>query len=265
MLWITPAPAGKTSTHYRQQKAFEDHPRTCGENYISKANLEFPLGSPPHLRGKPPPSNLTPYFFRITPAPAGKTKQIEKLKNSSEDHPRTCGENDKGVCLHKCLRGSPPHLRGKPKSKITIIISVGITPAPAGKTHAPVYVLDSMRDHPRTCGENSMRSRAKSTPPGSPPHLRGKPLLSLLFSSILRITPAPAGKTKQWILHRLKHRDHPRTCGENLHGEIVEIVAQGSPPHLRGKPCNADLVANILGITPAPAGKTFLFLLICNQ
>ena len=101
-----------------------------------------------------------------------------------------------------------------------------------------------------------MRSRAKSTPPGSPPHLRGKPLLSLLFSSILRITPAPAGKTKQWILHRLKHRDHPRTCGENLHGEIVEIVAQGSPPHLRGKLSKKLKNQTRKGITPAPAGKT---------
>ena len=103
-----------------------------------------------------------------------------------------------------------------------------------------------------------MRSRAKSTPPGSPPHLRGKPLLSLLFSSILRITPAPAGKTKQWILHRLKHRDHPRTCGENLHGEIVEIVAQGSPPHLRGKRYLIYYRHSHGGITPAPAGKTKL-------
>ena len=101
-----------------------------------------------------------------------------------------------------------------------------------------------------------MRSRAKSTPPGSPPPLRGKPLLSLLFSSILRITPAPAGKTKQWILHRLKHRDHPRTCGENLHGEIVEIVAQGSPPHLRGKQFRKNKIGILRRITPAPAGKT---------
>ena len=134
MLWITPAPAGKTSTHYRQQKAFEDHPRTCGENYISKANLEFPLGSPPHLRGKPPPSNLTPYFFRITPAPAGKTKQIEKLKNSSEDHPRTCGENNSEKTRLGYRGGSPPHLRGKPMRLCTYSIVCGITPAPAGKT-----------------------------------------------------------------------------------------------------------------------------------
>ena len=175
MLWITPAPAGKTSTHYRQQKAFEDHPRTCGENYISKANLEFPLGSPPHLRGKPPPSNLTPYFFRITPAPAGKTIQKKQDWDTEEDHPRTCGENDKGVCLHKCLRGSPPHLRGKLHEEPRKIDPSGITPAPAGKTSSFFTFFKHFKDHPRTCGENQTVDITQIKAQGSPPHLRGKP------------------------------------------------------------------------------------------
>ena len=192
----------------------------------------------------------------ITPAPAGKTPTVKSYPIFFQDHPRTCGENEANRKVKKFIRGSPPHLRGKQFRKNKIGIQRRITPAPAGKTTRVFACISVYGDHPRTCGENSMRSRAKSTPPGSPPHLRGKPLLSLLFSSILRITPAPAGKTKQWILHRLKHRDHPRTCGENLHGEIVEIVAQGSPPHLRGKLSKKLKNQTRKGITPAPAGKT---------
>ena len=55
--------------------------------------------------------------------------------------------------------------------------------------------------------------------------------------------------------------DHPRRCGENQRHQIKPPFALGSPPQVRGKhsiKINGD---KITGITPAGAGKTFLFLL----
>ena len=32
-------------------------------------------------------------FYRITPASAGKTKEVLTIENLGEDHPRECGKN----------------------------------------------------------------------------------------------------------------------------------------------------------------------------
>ena len=50
-------------------------------------------GSPPQVRGKPPEDFPKAAAFRITPAGAGKTKELEKVKIPLKDHPRRCGEN----------------------------------------------------------------------------------------------------------------------------------------------------------------------------
>ena len=115
--------------------------------------------------------------------------------DTEEDHPRTCGENDKGVCLHKCLRGSPPHLRGKLHEEPRKIDPSGITPAPAGKTSCFFTFFKHFKDHPRTCGENQTVDITQIKAQGSPPHLRGKLSKKLKNQTRKGITPAPAGKT----------------------------------------------------------------------
>ena len=49
---ITPACAGKTSSHKKTISPSVDHPRVCGENVsLSSKFFGFP-GSPPRVRGK---------------------------------------------------------------------------------------------------------------------------------------------------------------------------------------------------------------------
>ncbi len=45
-------------------------------------------------------------------------------------------------------------------------------------------------------------------------------------------------------------------CGENAMTKLAKTWAQGSPPHVRGKPCFSSLARLVVGITPACAGKT---------
>ena len=49
---ITPACAGKTFTFGAKVGGIRDHPRMCGENYITFDHLHIHPGSPPHVRGK---------------------------------------------------------------------------------------------------------------------------------------------------------------------------------------------------------------------
>ena len=76
-----------------------------------------------------------------------------------------------------------------------VVIRAGITPAGAGKTIAVENPVGFMKDHPRRCGENNIRSAYLGNFAGSPPQVRGK--LHFGYSAILpiRITPAGAGKT----------------------------------------------------------------------
>ena len=73
--------------------------------------------------------------------------------------------------------------------------NVRITPACAGKTGIQSYGLIKCQDHPRVCGENYFFLPFTKQHKGSPPRVRGKLDLRMLFRYYDRITPACAGKT----------------------------------------------------------------------
>ena len=97
---------------------------------------------------------------------------------------------------------------------------------------------------------------------GSPPHSRGKAVSKKLIIFSLRITPALAGKSR--IQRHLSPTggDHPRTRGEKTSVESVSTHIVGSPPHSRGKAISGEKADEILGITPALAGKSSV---LCGQ
>ena len=50
--WITPADAGKTRCWAASRVLLRDHPRGCGENFVSRPTDTHIRGSPPRMRGK---------------------------------------------------------------------------------------------------------------------------------------------------------------------------------------------------------------------
>ena len=70
---ITPADAGKTFCRRLLRADIRDHPRGCGENFVSAAYAVRVPGSPPRMRGKHRNCRQYAYQHRITPADAGKT------------------------------------------------------------------------------------------------------------------------------------------------------------------------------------------------
>ena len=131
-----------------------------------------------------------------------------------------------------------------------------ITPAHAGKTSTRRRELPRRADHPRACGENQQLAFLVDTMLGSPPRMRGKPVLRLQLRRGGRITPAHAGKTCSPPVRGKARTDHPRACGENTDSAGKRHYQSGSPPRMRGKltaPTRAEAQARI---TPAHAGKT---------
>ena len=142
-------PAGKsgraTSLH---------QPGARRENVLEQKQLELRMGSPPHARGKPDRVDHRLFGGRITPACAGKTALKSVRSVLMKDHPRLRGENALTPQGMSGLKGSPPHMRGKPDTNWGQYYLVRITPACAGKTCSTWRNFGPAEDHPRLRGEN---------------------------------------------------------------------------------------------------------------
>ena len=111
--------------------------------------------------------------------------------------------------------------------------------------------------YPRVCGEKASRWWLLSTPPGSPPRMRGKGRFSHVGDLLQGITPASAGKRHKADVRRWQAQDHPRICREKAEmGGFIPRFS-GSPPRMRGKEAQHFAGAAAPGITPAYAGKSF--------
>ena len=112
----------------------------------------------------------------------------------------------------------------------------GITPAYAGTTPPPSSCATPAQDHPRLCGDHYYDAGGASSPEGSPPLMRGPPVLVIVGVMGYGITPAYAGTTRGGQQSGVAATDHPRLCGD--HGLIACLGAfvGGSPPLMRGPP-----------------------------
>ena len=194
---ITPADAGKTIDCVGVTGSRQDHPRGCGENDYGKGDKNMTKGSPPRMRGKLPVGAVQPHQPGITPADAGKTAPALGSGFQSRDHPRGCGENSCATSHLSHTSGSPPRMRGKPRILVRAVGQRGITPADAGKTARDCGRAADTEDHPRGCGENTLREYHNVYKAGSPPRMRGKHGFGDVWVRIPRITPADAGKTRR--------------------------------------------------------------------
>ena len=146
-------------------------------------------------------------------------------------------------------------MRGKEKNHFRQIFTFGITPAYAGKSAVIGGRPCAGRDHPRICGEKSLKEAYGDLLMGSPPHMRGKGTLSIFPRSGTRITPAYAGKSVRDDFFSTADQDHPRICGEKAAILRAVWVPMGSPPHMRGKASGRSVRTGSERITPAYAGK----------
>ena len=104
-------------------------------------------------------------------------------------------------------------------------------------------------------GEKTESSSASMNPRGSPPRGRGKERRVVDHHPLPGITPAQAGKRIRRPDTERAYWDHPRVGGEKVLQLPVFQSPLGSPPRGRGKENHFRVVYEILGITPAWAGK----------
>ena len=220
-----------------------------------------------------------PDFFRhgLIPAHAGKTVSGSPWGGGRGAHPRSRGENHDTVPEESQLVGSSPLTRGKRQQDVAVQDLHGLIPAHAGKT-----VLDNAEyftawAHPRSRGENDVKTGSGLPVLGSSPLTRGKHVEVAGFgvfghgSSPLtrgkqdvdreattgpRLIPAHAGKTFVLMRGPPGSWAHPRSRGENSIVVGAARAAAGSSPLTRGKQGQQARAHPDRRLIPAHAGKT---------
>ena len=170
----------------------------------------------------------------IIPACAGSSRCRRATKAACGDHPRVCGEQPLTYQRPALPLGSSPRVRGAGLAGGAQSVRKGITPACAGSRERSRGSAACSRDHPRVCGEQHSYSGKVHTFQGSSPRGRGAGVLEGEHRLRRGIIPAHAGSRGDIARPRCSLRDHPRACGEQVHGISVLVSHLGSSPRVRG-------------------------------
>ena len=230
----------------------------CGEHFIISARGLGKTGSSPHVRGALVQDFLQGLSTGIIPACAGSTVSWRIRRPPCRDHPRMCGEHNRGSSFGQSHKGSSPHVRGARQACDDALQESGIIPACAGSTTVGKTKLLFIWDHPRMCGEHEFFQILVAFGEGSSPHVRGAQVRVKLAVHTCGIIPACAGSTTSVSVSQTSPRDHPRMCGEHLALRISLHSWLGSSPHVRGAPRCRPAGRNTLWIIPACAGSTWI-------
>ena len=190
---ITPACAGNRTRAAKRGRGFRDHPRVCGEQRHGPHSRIPGPGSPPRVRETGGPGDPTGRAARITPACAGNSGWRIQKGDVMEDHPRVCGEQAGGYGHQNPVLGSPPRVRGTGFDGSNTLTVKGITPACAGNRPSMAPSENTVRDHPRVCGEQKTSGGKAVDIEGSPPRVRGTGGVHRQNPHTAGITPACAG------------------------------------------------------------------------
>ena len=165
------------------------------------------------MRGKAQELRKCPRGRGIIPAHAGKRSIVCTFCDALWDHPRSCGEKCGYRAWAGCRAGSSPLMRGKVFFPTFRLCASRIIPAHAGKRQSFDGLADAYRDHPRSCGEKTLRMLLLLLIRGSSPLMRGKVLNAAQALYYIGIIPAHAGK-------RLKQVAKTGYFRETLHFSI---------------------------------------------
>ena len=253
---LIPAHAGKTGCRRSAPWRRRAHPRSRGENACSHPARPASTGSSPLTRGKPRKGRVRPHGIGLIPAHAGKTLYVDVVPSMKGAHPRSRGENKWLMIETRNALGSSPLTRGKQQESLMGLDRGRLIPAHAGKTAPAGERSRGEWAHPRSRGENRLRTEETVRPSGSSPLTRGKQSKRDTGAPQPGLIPAHAGKTRRQTAWLRSSAAHPRSRGENANFLGGVVSSPGSSPLTRGKPSASQADWRERGLIPAHAGKT---------
>ena len=243
-------------TTRRRASPTRAHPSSRGENQRGDVLALPAVGSSPLTRGKPQFGHDRRGLGGLIPTHTGKTKSQGGCQGCGWAHPHSRGENIDHKRVSFNASGSSPLTRGKRSQNGRDRVSGGLIPAHAGKTSRQHQRCRDRGAHPRSRGENWLRTALSFRRAGSSPLTRGKPATTTRPSKPLGLIPAHAGKTASRPRRPARSTAHPHSRGENLAAEYTETDWAGSSPPTRGKLIQGARSPRGRGLIPTQARKT---------
>ena len=253
---ITPAHAGKSHGVPRALSHPGNYPRSCGEESRGTTGPFTPGELPPLMRGRGVTDLDQLITPGITPAHAGKSCLALLSTAKRRNYPRSCGEEPRSRIFRAVCVELPPLMRGRARNARNPLRMGGITPAHAGKSLTLFLCSLTQWNYPRSCGEEARTALVLFFQWELPPLMRGRARPPQPKQSNTGITPAHAGKSGCDEELRIRHRNYPRSCGEEAMNSRAFWIYQELPPLMRGRDLTLGLIASQMGITPAHAGKS---------
>ena len=231
---LIPAHAGSThqTTHPRHRASA--HPRSRGEHYNSLEGIAARSGSSPLTRGARGQGWPRRDTEGLIPAHAGSTRRRRWRLPVRWAHPRSRGEHGVVNVEVNGGGGSSPLTRGAQRLAELSNVGVGLIPAHAGSTYIGYLPVFYVWAHPRSRGEHTAASRARTADAGSSPLTRGALDLGGLVRPVEGLIPAHAGSTRTFSISTGRRRAHPRSRGEHLPRPRTSRAGPGSSPLTRG-------------------------------
>ncbi len=209
------------------------------------------------------------------PAGAGSRPAHGWAGAAPRDHPRRCGEQDRGTAPRPPGTGPSPRVRGAGRVTAHDERRVGTIPAGAGSRPPAATSTTRPRDHPRGCGEQAQQGAghfgAQDHPrgcgeqtflgckvisaEGPSPRVRGAVHGGLRSVLVAGTIPAGAGSRASRCPPTPPHGDHPRGCGEQWPAPTVGDSPEGPSPRVRGAVGGGRVSRTRLRTIPAGAGS----------
>ena len=274
---LIPAGAGRTPSPWAWRLAGGAHPRWRGEDSRGRRAGTVCGGSSPLARGGPVRLVQCPDLIRLIPAGAGRTSTDERDRptalrlipagagrTSTEGprcpgrsaHPRWRGEDVEAQASPNGKTGSSPLARGGRTYRWAPGSGAGLIPAGAGRTVGTQTDIFAPRAHPRWRGEDPGLTRSSISSTGSSPLARGGLLSGSLWTLLVGLIPAGAGRTWLCLYEPRKSTAHPRWRGEDPPTCKCAGGRGGSSPLARGGRADRHRGAPRRRLIPAGAGRT---------
>ena len=250
-----PARAGKPSGTATSGCMRRVHPRSCGETAAAGIVINEGSGPSPLVRGNHAYAVEAARRVGSIPARAGKPPPTPAAWQHPRVHPRSCGETDAAGVVVAGSPGPSPLVRGNQRRRCCASASWGSIPARAGKPIDSSIVSDTLRVHPRSCGETVEMQLAHHPAPGPSPLVRGNLATAAASRGTAGSIPARAGKPQRGSGSERLTWVHPRSCGETRICIVPDDAREGPSPLVRGNRFLARFHYRSLRSIPARAGK----------
>ncbi len=182
------------------------------------AAIRCSCGTAPRPRGRPPRRSSNSASLRNSPASAGTTATRSPRSSVAPEQPRVRGDDLRPLSSGTLGGGTAPRPRGRRPAGPPDRRPRGNSPASAGTTVLPVGAERPAKEQPRVRGDDDRRSAMTSAQWGTAPRPRGRPGPRLVWSVVVRNSPASAGTTLADLRRYLEVGDFTITSSARRRG-----------------------------------------------